>query len=66
MNAAPFRHLVWKEYRAVRAFWLSLVVLVIGIQALVLWLSKDPADTTILVCFIALGAPPFFAIGCAG
>ena len=28
MNVTPYLHLLWKEYRAIRAFWLSLVLLV--------------------------------------
>ncbi len=35
MNFAPYVRLMWKEYRAIRLFWLCLVVLVIFIQ----WLT---------------------------
>lgn len=66
MNAVPILHLAWKEYRAVRAFWLSLVVLVLAAQAITLLWSTNPATGVIVVCNIALAAPAFFALGCAG
>jgi hypothetical protein len=66
MNATPYLHLLWKEYRAIRAFWLSLVVLVLGAQWLTMALSIDAAFSLKLVYSLALGAPAFFALGAAG
>lgn len=66
MNATPYLHLLWKEYRAIRAFWLSLVVLVLGAQWLTMSLSIDAAFSLKLVYSLALGAPAFFALGAAG
>ena len=66
MNATPYLHLLWKEYRAIRAFWLSLVVLVMGAQWLTMAVSSDAAFTLNLVYSLALGAPAFFALGAAG
>ncbi|MEX0675663.1 MAG: hypothetical protein WD063_01220 [Pirellulales bacterium] len=66
MNFAPCLQLMWKEYRAVRAFWLSLVVLVVVAQGLIFWLSDDVAGNVAVACNIGLAAPAFFALGCAG
>jgi ABC-type transport system involved in multi-copper enzyme maturation permease subunit len=66
MNATPYLHLLWKEYRAIRAFWLSMVILVLGAQWLTLSLSSDAAFSLKLVYSLALGAPAFFALGAAG
>ena len=66
MSSAPFVQLVWKEYRAARAFWLSLIVLVIAAQGLTFWLSDDAVYTVKMIYNIALAAPAFFALGCAG
>ncbi len=66
MNAMPYLHLLWKEYRAIRAFWLSLVILVLGAQWLTMALSIDAAFSLKLVYSLALGAPAFFALGAAG
>lgn len=66
MNATPYLHLLWKEYRAIRAFWLSLVVLVLGAQWLTMAVSSDAAFSLNLVYSLALGAPAFFALGAAG
>ena len=66
MSPAPFVQLVWKEYRAARAFWLSLIVLVVAAQGLTFWLSDDAVYTVKMIYNIALAAPAFFALGCAG
>ncbi len=62
MNAA-FGHLLWKEYRAIRAFWLALVVLSLGLQFAGAELFKDPR---LIVLNVALATPVFFALGCIG
>jgi hypothetical protein len=62
MNAA-FSHLLWKEYRAIRAFWLSLVVLSLGLQFVAADFLKDPR---LIVLNVALATPVFFALGCIG
>ncbi len=61
-----FGHLLWKEYRAIRAFWLALIVLAVGLASLVVALSTDAAWTNLFVYNLALAAPAFFALGCAG
>jgi hypothetical protein len=64
MNTAFWR-LTWKEYRAIRLFWLSIV----GLVFLLSWLfvlTQERATAINLVFNFALGAPAFFAIGCAG
>ncbi len=66
MNATPYLHLLWKEYRAIRAFWLSLVVMVMGALWLTMALASDPTSRLNLVYSLALGAPAFFALGAAG
>src|SRR5262245_12716267 len=66
MNATALWRLTWKEYRATRLFWLSLVGLVVLLQWLIVTFSQDKATTLSLVYNFALGAPAFFAIGCAG
>jgi hypothetical protein len=66
MNATTFFRLMWKEYRTVRLFWLSVVVLVGLIQWLIVSVSRNQATTLEMVYNFALGAPAFFAIGCAG
>ncbi len=64
MNFAPYLRLVWKEYRAIRLFWLCLVVLVIFIQ----WLMAVTIHVQGVVpqFHLALMAPALFALGCAG
>jgi hypothetical protein len=62
MNSA-YRHLVWKEYRAIRAFWLALVVLSLGLQFFV---SLVFSDSRMIVFNVALATPVFFAVGCIG
>ena len=64
MNLTPYWHLVWKEYRAVRGFWLSMIGLVVLLEALVVFSSSEPAWTRLMVYNLALAAPAFFALGC--
>jgi ABC-type transport system involved in multi-copper enzyme maturation permease subunit len=66
MNPTAFLHLAWKEYRAVRAFWLSVVVLVVLLQLLSLALAANPTEGATAIYSLAIGAPAFFALGCAG
>src|SRR6476620_8656812 len=65
MNTTAFWRLTWKEYRAIRTFWLSIVVLVVALSWLFV-LTQERATAINLVFNFALGAPAFFAIGCAG
>jgi hypothetical protein len=65
-NFAPLARLLWKEYRAIRGFWIALVVLVVLIQFITITFSQDARDSMGLIYNFALGAPAFFAIGCAG
>jgi ABC-type transport system involved in multi-copper enzyme maturation permease subunit len=66
MNATPYLHLLWKEYRATRTFWLALVGLVILAQFLTLALSQEQKTTLAIVFGFALAAPVLFALGSAG
>ena len=66
MNGGPLLHLTWKEYRAVRGFWISIVVLVALADALIVALSRQPGWTVTIVYHLSLAAPAFFALGCAG
>jgi hypothetical protein len=65
MNLATTLRLVWKEYRAVRGFWLSIVVLTVLLQWFVSAVSSAPASVNLLYS-IGLAAPAFFAIGATG
>jgi len=65
MNGLALRHLVWKEYRAIRGFWIALVGLALALYWLVM--SVYGQATQMQVIFnIALATPAFFALGCAG
>lgn len=66
MNANAFWHLTWKEYRANRAFWLALLVLVVAIESLTAYFFRTMPDFKYLVFSWALAAPAFFAVGSAG
>lgn len=66
MNPAPYTHLIWKEYRAIRGFWIALIGLAVFMQLLVLAFSQDRGWATEFVYNIALATPVFFAIGCIG
>ncbi len=65
MNLTAYLHLVWKEYRAVRAFWLSMVVLVVLLEWLISAVYYSPTSVALLYTF-GLAAPAFFAIGATG
>src|SRR5690349_2028939 len=66
MTRTLLLRLAWKEYRAIRAFWISLLALVALAVFGVATFSIPGGWTTNLVYMIALGAPAFFALGCAG
>ncbi|MBI3838668.1 MAG: ABC transporter permease [Planctomycetia bacterium] len=65
MNLNACLHLAWKEYRAMRAFWLSIVALVVFIEWLIFALYSSPTSVVLLYSF-GLAAPAFFAIGATG
>ena len=65
MNARPYWHLAWKEYRAIRAFWLALVGMVALAEWLAITINHSPSAVT-WVFNLALAAPAFFAVGAAG
>lgn len=64
MIAAPYKQLLWKEYRSIRGFWIALAALAIGLELLVLALSENRDWSTTFVYNVALATPVFFAIGC--
>lgn len=70
MNTAALWRLTWKEYRANRALWIAVVVLVVVSQAAAaLFLhstSHSATPETNLIYLLALGGPIFFAAGSAG
>ncbi len=65
MNRTPYLHLLWKEYRAIRGFWIALVALALGIQWLGLTYSNDASWRLLFLYNVALATPAFFALGCA-
>jgi ABC-type transport system involved in multi-copper enzyme maturation permease subunit len=65
MNARPYWHLAWKEYRAIRAFWLALVAMIALAEWLAVTINHSPSAVT-WVFNLALAAPAFFAVGAAG
>ena len=65
-RAAGFWRMAWKEYRTIRLFWLSIIGLVVLLQWLMVTFSQDKQTTLSMVFNFALGAPAFFAVGCAG
>ncbi|HEY2894022.1 MAG TPA: ABC transporter permease, partial [Pirellulales bacterium] len=66
MTRALLWRLAWKEYRAIRAFWISLLGLVVLAELLVMQFSARGVWSINLIYMIALAAPAFFALGCAG
>src|SRR5258708_12972413 len=66
MNLTADWDVVWKEYRGVGGFWLSMIGLVVLLEALVVFSSSEPAWTRLMVYNLALAAPAFFALGCTG
>ena len=65
MNPALKWHLLWKEYRAIRGFWLAIVLLVVALQ----WFisaTTHPTNSLALLYTIGLAAPALFAVGAVG
>jgi len=50
MNYTAVARMTWKEYRAVRAFWLALIVLTLFVQCLLIGVLDDSARRTVLIC----------------
>ncbi|HTU25033.1 MAG TPA: hypothetical protein VMF30_06530, partial [Pirellulales bacterium] len=65
MNASPFWPLVWKEYRASRAFWLAMAAMGLVAQGAVAWLHR-PTDRNWWLYGIALMISAGFAFGIGG
>ena len=66
MNHSPFWPLVWKEYRAGRAFWLSMAAMGLVAQVSVAWMTHQPADRDWWLYGIALMISAGFAVGIGG
>ncbi len=66
MNHSPFWPLVWKEYRAARAFWLSMAGLGLLAQMTAFWLTRRPADRDWWLYGLALMVSTGFAVGIGG
>jgi hypothetical protein len=65
MNSTPYLHLAWKEYRAVRLFWVAIVGLTVIGDVVATNLTNDPALRTTWIFNLALVPPVLFALGCA-
>ena len=66
MNHSPFWPLVWKEYRAGRAFWLSMAAMGLVLQAGVWWLARPSYDRDAWLYQIAVMISAGFAVGMGG
>lgn len=67
MTANAFWHLAWKEYRVNRAYWLSLVVLVMIADVSTAMMSpRVPTALNAMILGLSLAAPALFAVGSAG
>ena len=66
MNHSPFWPLVWKEYRAARAFWLSMAGLGLLAQMTAFWLTRRPVDRDWWLYGLALMVATGFAVGIGG
>ncbi len=53
----PYLHLMWKEYRANRLFWIAIVVLAVLLGLLMNALLRDESATANVIFNLALGAP---------
>lgn len=60
MNALLFPRLVWKEYRVLRGYWLSLLVVGLLIDFFTVQFASDPRTTLLSVPWIMAA---FFALG---
>ena len=66
MNHSPFWPLVWKEYRAGRAFWLSMAAMGVLAQAAVWWLAHPSGGRDWWLYGIAWMISAGFAVGIGG
>ena len=64
MNFTPYWHLAWKEYRAVRLFWMAIIGLTVVGYFVVTSLAIEPPVRTAWIFNLALVAPVLFALGC--
>ena len=62
---AGFWRLAWKEYRAIRLFWLMLAGLSVLLQWMTVALWPSEPSVVTLVYNYALGVPVLFAVACA-
>ncbi|HKD35542.1 MAG TPA: hypothetical protein VKB78_02040, partial [Pirellulales bacterium] len=60
-----FWRLAWKEYRAIRVFWLLLAALSVLASWLLAMLWQNEPSINGLIYSFALGAPAFFAVACS-
>ena len=63
MTSAIFGRLLWKEYRALRAFWLAMAALAVLLQ-LVLLVSPNVNEMVPWIFACALAAPALYALAC--
>src|SRR5262249_43948014 len=66
MNSRALVHLAWKDYRAIRSFWVALVLFTIVMQWLTWTLAEPGASVVESMWWWALMIPGLFALGCAG
>jgi hypothetical protein len=62
MTTDVFRRVVWKEYRMLRSFWIALVAIVVGAQAIA-WLSGPAAGALQADLVIMVTAIVAYALG---
>jgi len=56
--------LAWKEYRLLRAFWISIAALTVLIELLIWWNADSDQERIQALFIVGLGLPAFYALGC--
>lgn len=62
--STAFLRVVWKEYRAVRGFWIAVIVLAVLVQIAFVAVISPGGDRVTSVYATALGAAALFVVGC--
>ncbi len=64
MNPHVFWRMVWKEYRCMRVFWLTLALITVVLQAMVVWSDNGTPSEAVFVLAAMLTA--CYGLGCGG
>lgn len=56
--------LAWKEYRLLRAFWISIAALTVLIELVIGWSVDSERDRIPALFIVGLALPAFYALGC--